>query len=357
MIKSTRYESYLHGSLPKGCTMCVTGEKSVLFVTGLCSQKCYYCSLSDNKKNKDALIINEWETKEEKDILEEIRLCSSKGAGITGGDPLLVIDKTVNLIRLLKKKFGKKFHLHLYTPLKLVSHERLSRLYEAGLDEIRFHPDIDSTKNWQRIELATQYKWDVGVEIPALPHKVKQTRKLVDYLSGKIMFLNLNELELSDNNFQSFNGLGFRPKDDTSYAIKGSIDMAKKIADYARNKGIKNVHVCTATLKDKYQLRKRILLRSKKAKKPYDLVTEEGMLVRGAIYYGKQKPEKIITMLKKEFEVPAKLLSIDMERERILTRIDVVEELKEELRKQKLKPAIVEEYPTHDCFPIEAQYL
>jgi uncharacterized protein len=357
MLKKTKYESYLYGKLPKGCTMCVTGEKSVLFVTGKCSQNCYYCSLSDNKKNKDMTIINEWETNSEKDLLTEISLCSSKGAGVTGGDPLLVIDKTTHLIKLLKKKFGKNFHIHLYTPLKLVSKERLSKLHKAGLDEIRFHPDLDDNKLWERINIAKEFDWDVGVEIPSLPHRVKETKKLVDFLAGKITFLNINELELSDNNFQSFEGLSFIPKDKMSYAIKGSLDAAKEIANYANKKSIKNIHVCTATLKDKYQLRNRIKLRSKKAKKEYDLVSSEGMLVRGAIYLGKEDSKKIIFWLKKEFGIPTELLEYDKKRNRVLTTTKVVETLADTLKKKGIKPAIVEEFPTQDCFPVEINYI
>ena len=356
MLKKTKYESFIYGNLPKGCTMCVTGDKSVLFVTGLCSQNCYYCSLSDNKKNKDSIIINEWETKDPKDILKEIKFCGSKGAGITGGDPLLFVDKTANYIKMLKKTFGKKFHLHLYTPLKLVTKERLDKLYKAGLDEIRFHPDVDDSKNWERINLAKAYDWDVGVEIPALPHKLNETKKLMDFLKGRVDFLNINELELSDNNFQRFEGLNFKPKNNTSYAIKDSIDVAKKTAEYAHKVGIKNIHVCTATLKDKYQLRKRILKRSKNAKKPFDQVTDEGMFIRGAIYLKGKPSGKTISWLK-TFKIPSELLFYDTKRDRILTSVKVVETLKKEIKSKGLAPAIVEEFPTQDCFPVEVNYL
>lgn len=361
-MKKTRYDSYFHGALPRGCRLCVTGEKSVLFVTGLCSQNCYYCSLSDNKKNKDKIIINEWETKKDSDVISEITLCSSNGAGITGGDPLLVIDRTIRLIKLLKKRFGKKFHLHLYTPLKLVNKRRLSRLYYAGLDEIRFHPDVDNERYWDNLSFAKEFNWDVGVEIPALPHKVKETKMLIDFISDKIDFLNINELELSDNNFQNFEGLGFSPKDETSYAIKESLKAAMDMAKHAKKKCIKNIHVCTAKLKDRHQLRNRINRRAKNAKKDYDIVTSDGMLIRGAIYFSKHNIlendyNKIISWLKKDYGVPKKLLGKDKERKRILTRIDVVKTLGKELKNKNLKPAIAEEYPTHDCFPIEINYL
>ena len=360
MIK-TPYESFKTGILPIGCRMCLKGEKSVLFVTGKCSKNCYYCSLSDNKKNKDKIIINEWETENEKDILEEIRLCGSKGVGITGGDPLIVLDRTVKLIKLLKKEFGEKFHIHLYTPLTIVSKDKLKKLYEAGLDEIRFHPNVDDNKNWEKINIAKEFKWKIGVEIPALPNKLSESLLLIEFLSSKIDFLNINELEISDNNFQDFEGLGFSTIKD-SYAIKNSISIAKKIGEHAYKKGIKNVHVCSATTKDKYQLRKRILRRAKNSKKEYDVMTQEGMLIRGAVYTEKddfniKELKKIKKYLVDEFDVPQNLINIDLKRNRVLTRVDVVNELKDELKSKNWKPAIVEEYPTIDCFPIEINYI
>ena len=357
MIKKTKYESFNYGNFPKGCKLCVTGDKSVLFVTGLCSQNCYYCSLSDNKKDKDSIIINEWETKNTNDIIQEIKLCNSKGAGITGGDPLLFIDKTVKLIKLLKRTFGKNFHLHLYTPLKLVNIQRLTKLYEAGLDEIRFHPDVDNPNIWGNINYALEYDWDVGVEIPSLPHKINETKKLIDFLKNKIQFLNINELELSDNNFQKFEGLEFKPKNESSYAIKNSLNAAKIMAKYANKSGIKNVHVCTATLKDKYQLRQRIIKRSKNAKKEFDYVTPEGMLIRGAIYLGKRNKFEIINFLTKTHKIPSNLIYFDESKNRILTTVKVVDTLKNILKKEGLKPAIVEEFPTQDQFPVEIDYI
>ena len=101
-----------------------------------------------------------------------------------------------------KKRFGKKFHIHLYTSLNLVNNERLSLLHKAGLDEIRFHPDLDSKKLWNNLNYAKEYDWDTGVEIPLIPGKEKETMSLIDFVQDKVDFLNLNELEIADTIFQ-----------------------------------------------------------------------------------------------------------------------------------------------------------
>ncbi|MFA5888561.1 MAG: radical SAM protein, partial [Candidatus Nanoarchaeia archaeon] len=60
-IKKTPYKSYAIGELPKGCQMCVRGEKEVIFVTGVCSRQptCYFCPISDQKHGKDVIYANE----------------------------------------------------------------------------------------------------------------------------------------------------------------------------------------------------------------------------------------------------------------------------------------------------------
>lgn len=84
-IQKTKHHSWKIGNLAKGCKLCVKGEKSVLFVTGLCSKHCFYCPVSEKKWNKDVIYINEWPTRKTEEVIQEIKFCSSKGVGITGG--------------------------------------------------------------------------------------------------------------------------------------------------------------------------------------------------------------------------------------------------------------------------------
>ena len=85
---------------------------------------------------------NERKIEREDDLLLEADLMKAQGAGITGGDPLMKLERTTKYIKTLKTKYGKKFHVHLYTSLNLVTETALEQLYTAGLDEIRFHLDL-----------------------------------------------------------------------------------------------------------------------------------------------------------------------------------------------------------------------
>ncbi|MBW2999060.1 radical SAM protein [Candidatus Woesearchaeota archaeon] len=371
-IQKTPYYSRRIGTLPKGCQLCVKGLKTVLFITGICPMKCYYCPISDKKKNKDVVYANEWPTKKINDLIQEIKLCSSKGVGITGGDPLARLERTCKYIKALKKKFGKKFHIHLYAPLILVNENSLKKLYSAGLDEIRFHPDLNKEKDWEKIELANKFNWDVGIEIPVIPGKKRKTKKLIDFIDKKVKFLNLNELEISDTNASKLALMGFKTKDRISYAIKGSEKLAKELLQHCKKKNFR-VHYCTCKLKDKVQLGSRIRRRAKNIKKPYDIMHADGTLTRGAIYLKELAPgfgyerklqkadkkiikklDRIRNNLRRKYNIPTELMETDRQKLRILTNLKVVSELSKEI---PLKFAIVREYPTHDKLILELQFL
>jgi len=368
MIKDTPYYSKLLGILPKGCSLCVQGKKLVLVVTGLCASKCYFCPLSDQKKDKDLIWANEWQTDKDEDILKEAELCNSKGAGFTGGDPLIRFERTLHYIKLLKEKFGKQFHIHLYTPLNLVTKEKLKELDDKGLDEIRFHPDLDNDTLWKNIYFAKGLNFDIGIEIPVIPGKKEETIKLIEFVKDKVNFLNLNELEMSDAN--ACNLKDFSCKEYLSYGVKGSEELALELLDYCEKNTNLNVHYCTTTLKDKIQLAERIKRRAKNVKKHYDEMTDEGLLIRGAIYLEKLKPdvgyrknlqnidkEKIIKELKAYQDKLKFHTDLDEIKCRLILSKKIMLKNLKEIKKLNLIPAIVEEYPTHDATEIEVEFL
>ncbi len=370
-IESTGFYSKKIGKLCNGCKECVKGKKLVLYVTGLCHRDCYFCPLSDNRKNKDIIWANEIPNPSEKHIIEEAKLCSASGAGITGGEPLMKLDRTIKYIKMLKKKFGKKFHIHLYCSLELVEFAKLKALYNSGLDEIRFHPELEDSKDWEKIILAGNFEWDVGVEIPVIPGKYDETIELVDFIQDKVKFLNLNELEISDNNANKLSEKGFVCKDKISYGIKDSAEMAERLMKYCIEHNDLNVHFCSCKLKDKVQLGNRLKLRAKSVAKKYDVITEDGTLFRGIVFLPDLKPDiylkkklknmdkkKIIAKLDKlkkelmkEHDIPACLIEVDKERLQLLIASWIIDELKLD------NSAIIEEYPTYDRLIVSLNYI
>ena len=388
-MEKTKYYSWKKGDLAKGCKQCVLGRKLVVFVTGVCPRNCFYCPLSEQKKNMDVIFANERQLIDENEtnaLIEEAKACKSLGAGITGGDPLARIERTSRYIKLLKKEFGKNFHIHLYAILETLNSKNLKMLEDAGLDELRLHHDFTTNKNWKNIDLLfykgkRKYSFDLGVEIPCIPGFDIQTKKLIDYFAGKIDFLNLNELEISDTNSCELVNRSFVTKDRLSYGVKGSEELALHLLKYCEEKYPElNVHYCTCKLKDGVQLRERLKLRAQNTKNIFDIVTEDGTFVRVVIYSHNLKPsfgykiilqnilpmekEKLIKELSnaradliEEFGLPDNILIVDEQKFRIITNVGVVKKLSKKLHAKGLIPAIVEQYPTWDQMEVDVEFL
>jgi hypothetical protein len=203
----------------------------VLLITGLCPASCFYCPLSEKKIGKDKIFADEWELSNENDtqkLLQEAKYIDAKGAGITGGDPLVKWKRTKEYITLLKNEFGSDFHIHLYTS-GLKNCEYIDELVAAGLDEIRFHP---MPIYWDKMQDVPFLKYikkpivlncDVAFEIPVIPGFEKDIFLLVKWAyENNISWVNLNELEYSETNALKLNIKDFTIKDDISSAVKNS---------------------------------------------------------------------------------------------------------------------------------------
>ena len=154
--------------IARGCEVCEKGAKLVLFVTGICDLDCFYCPVSEKRRGKDIAWANERPIVNEEDLIIEAERMRALGAGVTGGEPLLRLERCCRFISILKEHFGEDFHIHLYTA-KAPSLESIKKLKKAGLDEIRYH--ILAEKQWKSIEKAVSLGLDVGIEIPVFPNE------------------------------------------------------------------------------------------------------------------------------------------------------------------------------------------
>ena len=304
-------------TLPEGCKYCIKGEKLVLFITGECDENCFYCPISEKRKGKDEIYANEKKISNLIECVNEVGLCDSKGVGITGGNPLLKIDRTCEYLKYLKNKFGDSFHSHLYTSPTYINEDNLKKLKDANLDEIRIHPtkyfnlklDDNEKKKYieylkNRLKLAMKYIKDVGVEIPAIPNYEDEIIYLAEELNKiGVKFLNLNELEYSETNYKNLIDKGFYPKNDYSSSIKDSEETALKVVNYFKNKpNFKMIiHYCPSSLKDSIQMKNRLINRAKNVAKPYDIITDEGLILRGIMVFegdNKSGMKDIVEILK-----------------------------------------------------------
>lgn len=341
-VVRTSANSLLLGRMSKGCRLCIKGAKLVLFVTGLCKRGCYYCPLSEKRRDKDIVYANERPVKSGRDIINEAKLIDALGTGMTGGDPSLQLRRVLRYLRLLKRRFGRHHHVHMYCGGEL-STEQLRRLKRAGLDELRFH-----TWAARPVELALNVGIQAGIEIPAIPGTFRRTTKLLRELDHiRCPIVNLNELEFSDTNLAELRARSFEIKSDESMAVKGSEKFARKVLEWAAKNTRLNIHYCPSALKDNVQLRNRLRRRAKNVARPHEVITEEGLLVKGVICgLPKDKLAAVRRRLIKSYSIPGELILIDREKNRVEMAWYVAEKLAK--LEPDLKFALIEEYPTYD---------
>jgi hypothetical protein len=330
------------GYMPEGCRLCHQGAKLVLFVTGVCTRYCFYCPVSAERKGADNVYANEFRVESDEDLIEQARRMSALGTGITGGEPLLRLDRTLGYIRLLKETFGKGHHIHLYT-CTVPSEETLKKLKDAGLDEIRMHPSKDVWDHFygsayhNALKQALALGMDAGIEIPALA-SVPEVERAVAEAGG---FLNLNELEFSETNCEAMKTQGYALKDDISNAVQGSEKVAREIVLNSKA----NARYCSSRFKDAVQLRERLKRTASNVARPFDEITDDGTIICGEITGDLDGALKIIG----EMEIPADMYR----RDGVAIEIAwwILDEIKDDL--PGTGKSIVERYPLKDGLVVE----
>ena len=365
MRKITRWlnESVYITPLSPACKMCAHGSKLVLLITGLCPAKCFYCPISFEKGGKDRIFADEWELDNEGDkkkLIREAEYIDATGAGITGGDPLVVWKRVKRYISLLKNTFGQDFHIHLYTS-GLKNGERLGDLVSAGLDEVRFHPSprywgiMDKSPILYSIKKALETDVDVALEIPAIPDRDDQVFSLIKWADGRgIKWVNLNELEYSERNCDALNHRGYNVKDDISAAVSGSQGSAYRILDMIAHEDLNiGVHYCSSSFKDGIQLTNRIKRRANNIARDHEIISDEGTLLKGVIYTQNMSLHALYESLKLEFNIPDNHIFLDKEKSRIELGLWILEKIALVLKKRGMQCYMVEEYPTADGLEVE----
>lgn len=260
----------------------------VLFVTGVCRFRCFYCPVSPTRNQKDVVYANERRVWTDQDLLDEVRAIGAGGTGITGGDPLGVADRVEHYVRLLKGEFGPSHHIHLYTHEP--NPQKLARLAASGLDEFRLHiphylwGPLAADGGAYRSVLEQAPEWGVrrGVEIPVLPEKEAELRRLLLALDRiGVDFVNLNELEFSETNEGKLRDRGYRTDPRNGWGVRGSRAVAERIVRETRLSI--PVHYCSSRFKDAVQLRQRLLRRAERTAPGFAERTSDGTIVLGIV--------------------------------------------------------------------------
>jgi pyruvate formate-lyase activating enzyme-like uncharacterized protein len=258
----------------------------VLFVTGRCTRSCWYCPISSERRDRDIAYANDRKITEINDIIDEANLMSALGTGVTGGEPLLVLDRVVDYCSLLKQEFGNEHHIHLYTGLapKMADLERL----EGLVDEIRLHPPheqwngVMNTPFIKSATLARRLGFSVGIEVPSLPGigALAVTLPFID-------FMNINELEWSETNARAMRERGYDLEDSYHNAVGGAYRLARGMVRKRK------VHWCSSAFKDSVQLKERLKRIAGNSARSFEEITDDGTVIYGVVEPAPKQPTGI----------------------------------------------------------------
>ena len=184
---------YLRGLSP-GCRICKEGTWDCIFTTMRCNLDCEFC-YSPHAIPRD-YAGSVFGTTPEQVAENHARTCIT-GISFSGGEPLVDAQKLFEWVAWFTSRHPDKYYW-VYTNGLLADEEKLRRLGELGVEEIRFNTaaiGYDHPTVMRNLATAARLIPNVTIEIPAIPeHASKLLSCLAEWCALGVRFLNLHEL-------------------------------------------------------------------------------------------------------------------------------------------------------------------
>jgi uncharacterized protein len=245
-VRNDGMSVYLNRLSP-GCVDCSRGTALTVAATARCNRNCFFCLSRGIHKQKLKLV----------DTITKIYKCRNYilSLAITGGECLLDLVATIEILEFAKELAGDICQTRVYTNGDMLSRSVLKKLQAARLEEIRISikPDTD----FKKIALAKEYVPRVMVETPVFPGNEEDMQGVLIKLNKlKIFGVNLVELIFPCRNAHLYKRKGYRLITDTinelsmpysySYPIYGSEMSCFDLLEFAaRNNFSIGVHYCS----------------------------------------------------------------------------------------------------------------
>ena len=182
------------GGLSPGCQACKEGAWDCIFTTMRCNLDCEFC-YSPHAIPRD-YAGSVFGTTPQQIAENHARTCIT-GVSFSGGEPFVDAQKLFEWVAWFTSRYPGRYHW-VYTNGLLADEEKLRRLGELGVDEIRFNTaaaGYDHPTVMRNLATAARFIPNVTVEIPAIPeHAPKLLSCLAEWCALGVKFLNLHEL-------------------------------------------------------------------------------------------------------------------------------------------------------------------
>ena len=264
-------------SLSPGCRSCGDGGWSCLFINGRCNGRCFYCPTAQDDDGPP--VTNGLAFTSPQDYAAYVAALGFSGVSISGGEPLMTPELTLDYLNTVRKRCGDDLHIWLYTNGTLLTSDLCSRLRDAGLNEIRF--DLGAVRyNLKKLRLAVGRIPTVTVEIPAVPEDEGLLRlKMVEMAEAGVGHLNLHQMRLTPYNFGPLTERGYTFLHGEKVTVLDSELTALRAVRFGLEQGIPvPVNYCSFPYKRRFQhaaARRRAAL---SVCAPGETVTEPGYL-------------------------------------------------------------------------------
>jgi pyruvate formate-lyase activating enzyme-like uncharacterized protein len=265
------------GRISPGCRLCGEGAWSCLFINNLCNTRCFFCpTKQDNLDEPGTSTLTFTNPEGYADYLQRFGF---NGASISGGEPLLTFDKTLAFMAKIKERIGKGIYLWLYTNGTLSTKDKIHRLADTGLDEIRFNivaTDYDLSKARMAVDAIPQ----VTVEIPAVPEDEElMKRKLKEMADSGIAFLNLHQIRCTKHNVNLLTRRNYTFLHGPQIGILESEMTALNLLRYAIEESTPlGINYCSLIYRQRFQTKAARRRWAPFMAKPYEALTEAGMI-------------------------------------------------------------------------------
>lgn len=230
-----------------GCIDCSRHTGLTVDVTRECNRNCYFCFYPGPHKEKTKLI----------NIIRRIFIekVSMLSFAITGGECLLDINKTVNILELAKMIVGSICQTRIYTNGDMLNWRIFKKLQAAKLDEIRISIK-PGEKDYKMIKLAKDYIPRVMIEMPVFPDREEEMKDILLKLNNlKIFGINLLEFVFCSRNAYAYRKRGYKLLTDKvnfnrplhfDYPVYGSETACFNILEFAAKEKVSiGVHYCS----------------------------------------------------------------------------------------------------------------
>jgi len=275
--KVIHHETKLYtGELSPGCSTCGEGSWSCLFINGICNGRCFYCPTT--QKSIGEPMTNNVRFASPRDYLDYIAHFGFRGVSLSGGEPFMTFDRTMTYVSKLKRRFGNAIHLWLYTNGILVTPDKIARLSDAGLDEIRFDISADCY-SLDKLKMAVGKIPCITVEIPAIPEDYCKLRDMLPLLTDTgVNHLNLHQLRCTPHNLSHLLKRSYVFSHGPKVIVPESEITALKLLFDAGEKNGPPVNYCSYAYKYRFQARAARRRAAAILAASYEDVTEAGFI-------------------------------------------------------------------------------